>query len=227
MLLGAYLRPRDCYIEPLSGVHYLEIPIPIFAPFLPAVRTRAELIAERIHNLPNADWIRLCKIKNTTDDGIDFTLEQFLLAEAPPYRALSYTWGSAEGVAEDATAVMGVEVEIGSLKRTVPRNLARALTQLRDWGEESYFWIDSFCINQLSPVEQCEQVNIMDKIYLGAVAVDVWLGASNNETKSVLAILEYLSSMRRRDGNVWSGLLAPKGVRPSFLSAQSVLPDDD
>ena len=212
----------------LSGVRYREMPMLVLATFIPALRPKVVSTSARIHHLPNADWIRLCKIKNATDGGFDLMLEQYLFKEAPPYRALSYTWGPAEGVAEDDMPFEKIEATTPhAVAAVVPKNVIRALHQLRAWSDESYFWIDSVCINQMNPREQSEQVNMMDQIYSRATAVDVWLGRSNDDTRRVIDVLEYLSGMGKRFGNFWFGVLLPERGRLYFPSSSILLPDED
>ena len=176
--------------------------------------------------LPNADWVRLCKIRNASDGGIDLVVESFRLADAPPYRALSYTWGPAEGVAEDVDPLLEFAFNNNTIKRALPKNLIRALIQVREWEDDSYYWIDSVCINQHDAKERSEQVNHMDKIYSQAAAVDVWLGRSNKRTLKLISILGDLRAMSIRYGNIWSDAKLNE-TSPNFLTSGHLLPDNE
>jgi hypothetical protein len=59
---------------------------------------RSAPISETYRDLPNAEWIRLLKIYKTSNRVISIELEEFPLKDAPPYHALSYAWGPAEGM---------------------------------------------------------------------------------------------------------------------------------
>lgn len=122
--------------------------------------------------LPNAEWIRLAKIHHASDGGIDVLLQKFRLKDAPPYHALSYTWGPAEGVPED-TETTWILLMVSGHERALPKILVRALIQIRDLELDGYYWIDALSINQLDDEERSAQVNIMDKIHRRAEAVDM------------------------------------------------------
>ncbi|KAH7012834.1 heterokaryon incompatibility protein-domain-containing protein [Ilyonectria destructans] len=94
------------------------------------------------------------------------------LNEAPPYAALSYTWGAN---IFDRT----LNLEGGSLQIT--QNLLDCLTALSDEVREGgfWFWIDAVCINQDDQMERSSQVGFMDLVYKSAQRVFVWLGKSD------------------------------------------------
>ncbi|ERF77187.1 hypothetical protein EPUS_06467 [Endocarpon pusillum Z07020] len=161
--------------------------------------------------LPNQEWIRLVKIHNASDGGVTFTLEKFLLRDVPPYRALSYTWGPAEGVPEDRDTVW-LPLLVNGRTRNLPKNLVRALIQFRDLKFDGYFWIDALCIDQLDIKKRSAQVSIMDKIYQRAEVVDVWLGRSYPDTDKVNDILrellrlheQYHGTRKFSNGPIWT-----------------------
>lgn len=96
--------------------------------------------------------------------------------EAPPYIALSYTWGALD---------VHEMIRIDDRCVFVPQNLADALRTIRsDWTDDSHsFWADSACINQLDMHERGHQVRFMHAIYRCAEYVAIWLGndADNSE----------------------------------------------
>ena len=143
--------------------------------------------------LSSSRWVRLCKINRTEHDGIYIVLEKYLLDRAPPYRALSYTWGPAHGglVPHDGDQV---ELLVGGRNHSVPANLISALGTLPDRHLRGYYWIDALCIDQLNDKERSEQVTIMDKIYQRATAVDVWLGQAYPDTQRINDIVQDLVS---------------------------------
>jgi hypothetical protein len=89
--------------------------------------------------------------------------------KAPPYAALSYTWGSK--TLSRTIGVDGAEVPI-----TV--NLADAIDAIFLFARSRnlVFWADSICINQADIHERSRQVRLMNTIYRSAEFVVVWLG---------------------------------------------------
>ena len=148
--------------------------------------------------LSSSKWIRLCKIVRTKNDGFRFVLEKYLLDSAPPYRALSYTWGPAEGgfVPHDGDQVDWL---VHGRNRSVPIHLILALSNLSNRDLNGYYWIDALCINQLNDKERNEQVMIMDKISQRATAVDVWLGEAYPDTQKINDIVQDLISPQEQE----------------------------
>ncbi|KAI9147745.1 Heterokaryon incompatibility protein [Paramyrothecium foliicola] len=122
--------------------------------------------------LPSADCIRLVEISVDTDGGVLIEASVFPLSSAPRYRALSYTWGHAQGRPDDASPF----VEIPELGRAFPLNLVHAFFRISNLNESEWYWIDYQCILQNNERERGEQVGNMHRIYQQADAVDVWLG---------------------------------------------------
>ena len=139
-----------------------------------------------------------------------------------------YATGPAKGPADDEDSLEAITVQ-GALLRP---NLIRALTQLRDWGADDYYRIDSVCINQSDPRELSDQVSNMDKIYAQVVAVDVWLGRSNQDTSKVLEILGNMQQMNSMFGNLFTlGLTTRVRTRlngaPKVSIASQLMPERD
>jgi hypothetical protein len=93
--------------------------------------------------------------------------------KAPPYVALSYTWGS-----KDTPRVIladGAEIRITA-------NLAEAIDAIRPFARERnmMFWADSICINQTDDHERSRQVRLMNTIYRSAEVVAIWLGPAEH-----------------------------------------------
>jgi hypothetical protein len=95
--------------------------------------------------------------------------------KAPPYVALSYTWGS-----KDTPRVIlanGAEIRITA-------NLAEAIDAISPFARERnmMFWADSICINQADVPERNRQVRLMNTIYRSAEIVAIWLGPAEHES---------------------------------------------
>lgn len=98
----------------------------------------------------------------------------FKLGEAPPYRALSYTWGS---------PAYGGTIQVDGQHVLVGQNLFTAMQRLRQRSWVGYLWVDALCINQSDDDEKSHQVPLMDQIYGQASMVLVWLGEELDSTE--------------------------------------------
>ncbi|KAK4615827.1 hypothetical protein CLAFUW4_10093 [Fulvia fulva] len=95
-------------------------------------------------------------------------LRSFQICEAPPYIALSYSWG---------TEPTGIELEIGPLACIpITKHLDRALRQARNPRKSVFLWVDALCIDQQNVEERSAQVSIMQHIFSAAEDVYIWLG---------------------------------------------------
>ncbi|RBR13204.1 hypothetical protein FVER53590_09886 [Fusarium verticillioides] len=119
--------------------------------------------------------IRLFRLNPQPTDISVGTLEQVRLDEAPPYYALSHSWG------QETT---GSDIVLGRNKLTLCNDLAVGIHRLRMIAADpescepplDYIWIDNICINLDDPKERSEQVQLMCSIYSKAVKTLIWLG---------------------------------------------------
>lgn len=114
-----------------------------------------------------AGAIRLMRVLPDTQDRIlRFEIGNFGRALAPPYTAVSYTWGD-----EEATEL----IYLNRRPFSVRPNLWGCLYYLRSdaW---KYIWVDAICIDQRNVGEKTEQVGAMGSTYSHAAHVSVWLG---------------------------------------------------
>ncbi|KAF1962080.1 HET-domain-containing protein, partial [Byssothecium circinans] len=95
--------------------------------------------------------------------------------KAPPYIALSYTWGCKN--LSRVILMNGAEIPI-----TV--NLAEAIDAIFIFVRERsmMFWADSICINQADVHERSRQVRLMNTIYRSAEMVAIWLGPAAHDS---------------------------------------------
>lgn len=132
---------------------------------------------------PAKDEIRLLRVKPPAqpDDPIDCRLFHSSLASAPPYRALSYTWG---GRAIPQT------IELDSRPATITPNLNHALQRLRpkEGEDDLILWVDALCINQTDIHERNVQTAKMRKIYQNAESVFVWVGVKNRGSELAMQL---------------------------------------
>jgi len=152
--------------------------------------------------------IQLLRIRNYDEDSneIDCGLERYVLAGAPVYIAVSYTWQDPIGneIAHDqqlqiagsrpvpSVRVNGTVVHLGS-------NLASALRRLLvSMPEQRMVWADQLCIAQDDAEEKGHQVAMMAAIFERAALVYMWLGRSTILTDTVFALLEELQAHKER-----------------------------
>lgn len=121
---------------------------------------------------PKKHQIRLLQPSRTEGSTADYRLVVFDYETAPPYAALSYTWGN-----ENLTEAVLIKNNI--LK--IPQGLSRFLSTYR---ERTYLWIDQISINQSDKQERSHQVSLMSKIYMRCVFVLVWLWDESGDTPS-------------------------------------------
>lgn len=113
------------------------------------------------------------------------------LTDAPPFEALSYTWGPP--VFDQA-----IQFTDGCLHIT--ENLASALRAFRHPSATRLVWADQICINQADDSERSQQVALMDQIYTGTECVLVWLGAETQATTQAIEGLKLLARIAKLCG---------------------------
>lgn len=143
----------------------------------------------RYEQLPHPRCIRLFRVDRAIlrpigpksfDVSIYGTLEPFDWEEAPPYSALSYTWGHPYvdfnlAEPEPVPEITSHIIVNGEVLR-VTDNLHSALAYLSTIADFGYLWIDAICINQSDEAEKAAQVAQMDVVYSRAAQVLGWLG---------------------------------------------------
>ncbi|RMZ73052.1 heterokaryon incompatibility [Pyrenophora seminiperda CCB06] len=117
--------------------------------------------------LPSSRAIRLIKFLPGPDPTCQIVAVE--VEKAPPYVALSYTWGSKN--LSRVIIANGAEIPITA-------NLAEAIDAVFLFVRERsmMFWADSLCINQADVYERSRQVRLMNTIYRSAEMVAIWLG---------------------------------------------------
>jgi len=139
--------------------------------------------------------IRLVRILRASRllQTIALEVQHHPLSTAPPFHALSYSWGPPDrtsppyGDGDLRTILINKKVF-----RVLP-NLFNALIRLKDLGLAEYYWIDFICINQQDLAERGSQVSIMDQIYQAATQVDIWLGDHNGRSKKLDPLMQRIS----------------------------------
>jgi Heterokaryon incompatibility protein (HET) len=152
--------------------------------------------------LPSTTCVRLIELdrRHQPNGEISFTLRTFELNRAPPYDALSYTWGdpSCPYLSSAKPSGHGVPtVRCNGIRLEVQPNLIAALKELQIGGISriTYIWIDAICINQANPSERSSQVQMMGRLYEQAESVIVWLGPEDETVSDAFMALQRLGSV--------------------------------
>jgi hypothetical protein len=108
------------------------------------------------------------------------------LDEAPPFEAISYTWGP---------NAPSIPIKVDGALVLVTAAIDELLWDRRSFFTSHLFWIDAICINQSNKEEKSRQLPMMAKIYGRAARVIVWLGApqSRKDTRIVRKMIRALT----------------------------------
>ncbi|EON65145.1 hypothetical protein W97_04382 [Coniosporium apollinis CBS 100218] len=169
--------------------------------------------------LRSARSIRLLELHPGAGD-IVCSLHTVDLDTAPPYDALSYTWGDARPPLLQSVAPQlysrRFPISCNGCLLEVTANLYHALQRLvaidraRPRWENIYLqrliWIDAICINQEDDAEKSTQVAMMEDIYKRASLVVCWLGQEDRYTEPALRLANYLAQIPSENYGQYSGL---------------------
>jgi hypothetical protein len=162
--------------------------------------------------------IRLLKVEDRDGPRLVCTLATFRLTNAPPYHALSYTWGDPFGLPnlereagiaqvaatlqqENYTGAPHKIVKCNGKRLRIGLNLFEALEQLStsessDLVPHQYIWADAICIDQRDAAEKDQQMLLMGEIYASAATVIVWLGKEQAKTAKAIEAITKLSKLQ-------------------------------
>jgi hypothetical protein len=136
--------------------------------------------------LPTPRSIRLLKLPRKEEfslipsSGISVTIHTYALEDAPPFNALSYTWGKpyreASGDDPESPPEFVKTIRCNGIKIKVTQNLFDGLVSFKQLGIGGFLWVDAVCINQADLNERSSQVLFMGEVYSQAENVLVWLG---------------------------------------------------
>ncbi|OQN96257.1 hypothetical protein B0A48_17819 [Cryoendolithus antarcticus] len=131
----------------------------------------------RHDRLPDAKThIRLLEVLTARSDAItECRLTYWAVAAAPPYIAISYTWGDPLEVSE---------IIVNAAKLEVRNNCVQVLRQANHHGP-GYYWVDAICINQLDDQEKSSQVKMMGAIFRKATTVLACVGVHSTADDSI------------------------------------------
>ncbi|KAK5988898.1 Heterokaryon incompatibility 6-like protein [Cladobotryum mycophilum] len=130
-------------------------------------------------SLPTPNHIRLVFLQPGRDDEITCELVTTELQSAPPYEAVSYTWG-------DPSDRRIIHIKTSESKElaefSVTSNCFAALRRLRLDDRPRSLWIDALGIDQSDLAERNHQVTLMSQIYSQAAQVVIYLGEAGDNS---------------------------------------------
>jgi hypothetical protein len=166
-------------------------------------------------SLPSTTSIRLLNLQQESQE--DYAqIETYRLEKAPPFTALSYTWGcpfsepnyELEDVNETTTfnaqytSKHDIPIRCNSASIIVTKNSKEAIDHIKQLADRLglfdntlYLWVDAICINQEDLDERAAQVKIMSQIYSTARHVFIWLGKCLARTANAVGLIGYLSTI--------------------------------
>lgn len=118
------------------------------------------------------------------DEPVQCTLSHVPLTAAPPFNALSYTWGDAKDT---------VTITVDDTLSHVTRNLQLALLHIRKADKATTWWADALCINQQDAVEKSWQVQRMREVYSTADEVVAFLGPEGDDSNFAIDLLNTMN----------------------------------
>jgi hypothetical protein len=114
---------------------------------------------------------RLFRVEITSYGEAIGWLECFDLRDAPPYKALSYTWGN---------ETVYHRILVNGASFPIAQNLYQFLELHAARHQNEWIWIDQICISQLATEEKNEQVQLMSGIFRRAAEVLIWIRPSQD-----------------------------------------------
>lgn len=145
--------------------------------------------------------IRLIQVtlSGDRDDEIQCTITPYAVNKAPPYVAVSYTWGDIS---------CGRHVRVNGKQLYIGQNSWMVLWQARLHQLASPLWMDVLSIDQASDVEKSIQVGMMGRIYKTAMYTFVSLGSHDNDSRflaqQIQAHIDFVKHRRIQDTELYA-----------------------
>lgn len=155
-----------------------------------------------------SSYIRLLRIQSVEATSSDTShvrcvLHLFPLEQAPPYNAISYTWGP-------PTPTKSIYVD-GKL-REIRKNCKDVLLQAYNWQPSEYYWIDAICIDQNNLEEKGPQVAMMGDLFGKAKHVLACVGNHADDSELLYATLERSELLFHKMGSFKNWKYVPPGT---------------
>lgn len=135
-------------------------------------RSKASLSIMPLHEYQPLDPLRkeiriLRLLRRTGRPELLCEFIRTLVDDAPPFEAVSYTWGGES---------MSEAIVVDGQRLSVTPTVASWLRYRRSFFSEAFLWIDAVCINQKDQKEKTDQILLMQHIYARSTRTIVWLG---------------------------------------------------
>jgi hypothetical protein len=108
------------------------------------------------------------------EQHVECKISTWPIEDAPPYYAISYTWG-------DPADTAGIT--LNGRPFVVRQNCEYALQQAFMTKASKYYWVDALCIDQTSTQERNHQVGMMGEIYSAAQHVFACVGPHADDSE--------------------------------------------
>lgn len=158
------------------------------------------------------DQVRLVKFGHD-GDHTSAILQTFPLeGPIPPYQALSYTW-----LCDNSGVARNHVLQIEKQQLPILDSLLPFFHVLSSKGtllDNTWWWIDSICIDLANIEERGQQVQFMGRIYRNAHKVIVWLGEESDDTDRAIDFIELLNETIRQQ------TCSPEEIRAIFHQDQ-------
>jgi hypothetical protein len=133
-----------------------------------------------------SSYFRLLRISKCVENqSVVCELSTWAMDAAPPYVAMSYTWGDPQST---------TQIHINGQLMSVRQNCDEVLRQAYGFRPKAYFWIDAICIDQESDHEKNHQVGMMGEIYGRATDVIAGVGLHSDE---LMVLLDFVRRHRQ------------------------------
>ncbi|KAI1394982.1 heterokaryon incompatibility protein-domain-containing protein [Hypoxylon fuscum] len=155
----------------------------------PTRRLRLTRLARRHRFYPKLKEGEFRLLSFNNYQGTSCQLKTYQIDQAPPYIALSYTWGRARH-RRGRPADWRYCIRLNGRQFEVQENLYDALRHIACTARyyKSLFWVDAVCIDQTNLNERSSQVRRMKEIFEKASCIYAWLGLPGNHEETRLAI---------------------------------------
>lgn len=157
---------------------------------------------------PARHEIRLIKVlsenalSHPKEQPLECTTLTVSLNASPQYTALSYAWGITT-----RTNPLILNGMLTYITESLDLALRHVSSQI-EGAEPSLVWADALCINQENNIEKSWQVQLMRRIYAGAVKVFAWLGVASHDSdlaiKNLSSLGSYLLTAMTTFGHDWA-----------------------
>ncbi|KAK4171220.1 heterokaryon incompatibility protein-domain-containing protein [Triangularia setosa] len=161
------------------------------------MRAKNLYIYEPIQN----DEIRLLKFIRDDDHRISAVLQAFSVGQPlPEYNSISYTWSL-----DEATGMTAPTLEMEGRQLPILDTIRPFFDALRGKEillDDTWWWIDSICIDLSNVQERAQQVQHMQFIYRHAKQVIVWLGQASDDSDLAIDFIKFIHKTIHRQVTV-------------------------